>query len=206
MTASGAVVTASWHVPSSRRALDIFTRHNGFSLLEAVVSSGVLVAIAISLVQLVAMSVASVRASSDETSALLLAVQKMEQLRGVAWTYDRSGRRLSDLSTDMAAASPRFGGFGLAASPPDSLIRSVPGYADFLDRHGRWIGSGSSPPSGTVFVRRWAIASADRVADPDTLGLMVVVVSMRLIERLQGRSLALNDPGVVWLLSARSRR
>jgi type II secretory pathway pseudopilin PulG len=176
----------------------------GFGLIEAVVSAGVVVTIATGLLQLMSMSVTSVRAAADDTSALLLAIQKMEQLRGLAWTYDMSGRRLSDFTTNASSRAPASGGRGLMQSPPDSLTRNASGYVDFLDSSGHWIGSGSTPPSGAAFVRRWAIGSADAVG-LDTLVVMVVVVPMPRIGRSEDGEIRLNDPGVVWLMSVRDR-
>ena len=87
----------------------------------------------------------------------------------LAWTYDTSRQRLSDFTTNASAGAAGSGGRGLTKSPPDSLTRNVPGYVDFIDSSGRWISSGSTPPSGAAFVRRWAIGSADPVG-LDTLG------------------------------------
>ena len=82
MTTLGAVVALSPSVPSDV-GLTAPRRDKGFGLVEAVVSAGVLVTIVTGLLQLIAMSVTSVRAAADDTSALLLAIQKMEQLRGL---------------------------------------------------------------------------------------------------------------------------
>ena len=151
------------------------------------------------------MSVTAVRAAADDTAGLLLGIQKMEQLRGLAWSYDLAGHRLSDLTTDVSEDPPSSDGRGLTPSPPDSLAHNVPEYTDFLDRHGRWIGSGSTPPAGTAFVRRWAIGPIDPYG-LDTLVLMVVVVPMTQSDRSKGRAIQLNDPGVVWLMSLKGRR
>ena len=204
MTTLGAVVALSPSVPSDV-GLTAPRRDKGFGLVEAVVSAGVLVTIVTGLLQLIAMSVTSVRAAADDTSALLLAIQKMEQLRGLAWTYDTSRQRLSDFTTNASASAAGSGGRGLTKSPPDSLTRNVPGYVDFIDSSGRWISSGSTPPSGAAFVRRWAIGSADPVG-LDTLVVVVVVVPMPRIARSQDGVIQLNDPGVVWLMSVRGRR
>jgi hypothetical protein len=58
-------------------------------------------------------------------------------------------------------------------SPPDTLDRNVPGYVDFLDAAGRWVGSGATKPAAAVFVRRWNVAAVG--GDPDTLVLRAVV-------------------------------
>jgi hypothetical protein len=77
------------------------------------------------------------------TCAALLASQKIEQLRALTWRYDALGQPQSDA--------------GLAVSPVDALERNTTGYCDFLDANGTPIASGTSPPVGAIFVRRWSI-------------------------------------------------
>ena len=120
VTTSGVIVAPSRRMPSYG-VLTAPRRDKGFGLIEAVVSVGVLATIATGLAQLIVMSDASVRAAADDTSALLLAIQKMEQLRGLAWTYDSSRGRLSDVTTNASARSEESDGRGLTQSPPDSL-------------------------------------------------------------------------------------
>ena len=138
-------------------------------------------------------------------SALRVLSRHTVMKSALAWTYDTSRQRLSDFTTNASAGAAGSGGRGLTKSPPDSLTRNVPGYVDFIDSSGRWISSGSTPPSGAAFVRRWAIGSADPVG-LDTLVVMVVVVPMPRIARSQDGVIQLNDPGVVWLMSVRGRR
>ena len=61
------------------------------------------------------------------TRAAVFALQKMEQLRG------------------------------LAPSPGGALGSNTAGYCDFLDETGRSLGDGSTPPPGTDYIRRWSI-------------------------------------------------
>jgi hypothetical protein len=46
---------------------------------------------------------------------------------------------------------------GLQPSPGDTLTTSTPGYVDYLDAYGAWLGTGGSAPQGAVYVRRWSI-------------------------------------------------
>ena len=121
----------------------------GFSLIETVVALS-LTAVALS--ALAHLFIASAQANADArraTFASVLAAQKMEQLRS--------------LGADL---SPRPGG---------SLADNVEGLCDFLDERGRPLGSGVSPPTGTVYIRRWSIESLP--SDPaETLLLQVMVV------------------------------
>ena len=71
------------------------------------------------------------------TVATMLASQKMEQLRALAWTWDALGLPISELTTDTTVVPPSSsGGTGLSASPPGTLGTNTPGYCDFLDENG----------------------------------------------------------------------
>ena len=102
-------------------------RDNGFSLLEAIVASAILIAGILSLAQLVAASSRATAASGVRSLAAVLVVDKMEQLRALRWTVDDAGAPVSD---------PQ-----LATSPADALERDVPGYVD--------------APAG--WTRRWSV-------------------------------------------------
>jgi prepilin-type N-terminal cleavage/methylation domain-containing protein len=130
----------------------------GFSLVEVLAAMLVLATGAMGMAGLVTLSAAATRSARDTTSASLFALDKIEQLRSLTWDYDNAGVPVSDVTTDLSAQPPTFGGAGLTPSPSDSLDRNVPGYVDFLDAGGRWVGAGSAPPRTAVFVRRWRIA------------------------------------------------
>ena len=178
---------------------------NGFGLIEVIVSSALMVALVAGVAQLAAMSSAAVHAAESQTTALLLAVQKMEQLRGLAWGFDRASEQdVSDFSTDLAQDPPSLGGRGLRPSPRDSLERNVPSYVDYVDNQGRWIGLGSHAPSGTSYVRRWSVQPHSSTLD-DILVIEVLVVPLWNLMRGGGHPLQPNDPGVVWLSSLKGR-
>ena len=164
----------------------------GFGLLEALIACGLIVVLAAGVAQLTLASVAAVRASGDETLALLLAVQKIEQLRSPAW----------DRRPESAGATDPT---GTAASPAGSLDASVPGYVDYLSRRGTRVGGGARPPSGTAFVRRWSVQPDPRLPD-DLLVLDVVVLPLRVAERAGAAALSPNVPGVVRLSALKGRR
>ncbi len=150
------------------------------------------------------MSGAATRSAADESTALFLAVQKIEQLRGLTWTYDRDGREVSDFTTRLAVDPPGVDGLGLRLSPPESLQRNVSGFVDFLDRQSQWLGA-TLPARGTSFVRRWSIRRLD-AANDDLLVLQVVVMHISVAERIGSiTSLQPNDPGVVWLTTLKGR-
>lgn len=172
----------------------------GFGLLEALIACGLIVVLAAGVAQLTLASVAAVRASGDETLALLLAVQKIEQLRSPAW--DRPPESAG--TTDPTGADR--GGPGAGASPGGSLDRNVSGYVDYLNARGAPVGGGGErPPSGTAFVRRWSVQPDPRLPDA-LLVLDVVVLPLRVAERAGAAALSPNVPGVVRLSALKGRR
>ncbi len=176
----------------------------GFGLLEALVACGLIVVLATGVAQLTLASVAAVRASGDETLALLLAVQKMEQLRSLAWGREAAGREpVSDTAADpsgVGGGDPESG-----ASPTDRLDRNVPGYVDYVSGRGTRVGGGAHPLSGTVFVRRWSVQPDPRMPG-DLLVLDVVVLPLRVAEQAGAAGLSPNLPGVVRLSALKGRR
>ena len=130
----------------------------GFSLLEVLFATTMLVVGVAGLAQLFALSTRTNTSARATTFASLLAQQKMEQLRGLTWGFDTLGLPLTDTSTNIAAAveSPT-GGTGLTPSPTGTLGSNTNNYVDYLDATGKSLGSGSNAPKGTVFVRRWSI-------------------------------------------------
>ncbi len=115
-----------------------------------------------------------------EAVAVVLASQKLEQLRSLEWSADDSaagGPPQSDSSTDLARDPPGNAGTGLMASPAGALAINVPGFVDFLDGNGRWVGTGAVAPPRTWFIRRWAITPLP-VNPSDTLVLQVLVTNV----------------------------
>jgi hypothetical protein len=148
----------------------------------------------------------STRANQDArttTLAAVLASQKMEQLRALAWTSDALGVPISDLATDTTVVpQSSSGGTGLTVSPPGTLGVNTPGYCDFLDDNGRTLAGGSAPPSGTAFVRRGSIAPGPPAAS-DTLAIQISVI--RIGSRSRSGTIV-RGPGEVRLFGIRTRR
>jgi type II secretory pathway pseudopilin PulG len=120
---------------------------SGFSLIEAVIAAGVLAVALVGLAQLMVVSTHVTIAAGALTTSTVMAQQKMEQLRTVAW--------------DHPALEP---------SPPGTLDEDTHGYVEYLDAEGRVLGE-SGPRGSTVFVRRWSIARAS-----DTFRAIEVIV------------------------------
>lgn len=133
------------------------------------------------------------------TVATVLAAHKLEQLRGLTWSYDETGVPVADMQTDISVEPERpTGGRGLAASGIGTLDVNAPGYCDFLDEDGRGLGGGGTPPDGTRFIRRWSVQPLS--SNPaDTL-----VLRVRLLSRATGERGSSNRT-VVTLATIRTR-
>ena len=187
-----------------------WARTDGFFLVEAVVAAGLIALVSAGVAQLLVVSQRATAATSRETVALFLAVQKIEQLHGLTWSYRSPGVvRTSDLSTDVAVDTPgAFGarvGVGLRTATAGTLFADVPGYVDYLDSQGEWLGAGTVPSSGFAYVRRWSVRAHSR-APQDLLVLDVVVLSAQWVGRTGGAKTVRSDLGVVWMTALKGRR
>ena len=146
----------------------------GFSLLEVLIAVVVLATTAAGLAGLFTIAAVSSRMARSQTLAMLLATDKLEQLRGLTWSFDANGAPVSDTTSDVSTQPMTSFGQGLSASPPDSLQRNTAGYVDYLDQTGRWVGTGPQPVTAAVYLRRWSI---QRLPDDpqNTLVLQVIV-------------------------------
>lgn len=145
-------------------------QQHGFSLIELLIAVGLLTVALASLAQLFALSVAGNVDARFRTSASLLASQKMEELRGLAFGFDAEGAPLTDVTTDTADALPAGGGTGL--TPGGSLADSIAGYVDYIDSVGR-----RTDAAGATYTRRWSIQSMP--ADPGNTLILQVLVTRR---------------------------
>ena len=131
----------------------------GFSLIETMIAIGLLTTISLSVAQLFAVAAKRNLDACAQTSTAILAVQKMEQLRELTWGFDNTalGLPLSDTTTDLSIDPPSAGGSCLSPSPQGTLDGNTPGYVDYIDVYGDWVGTGASPPPNTTFIRRWSV-------------------------------------------------
>ena len=153
----------------------------GFSLTEVVIAMALLTTVSLGVAQLFAVSTNANLKAKSATSATAMAEQKLEQLRALTWGFDLTGSGLpvSDTSTNLALAAPQPTGPGLNPSPGDTLITNTPGYVDFLDAGGNWVGTGNVAPEGTVYVRRWSVTPLPTNPN-NTLILQVLVTPIGL--------------------------
>ena len=176
----------------------------GFTLVEVTIAVALLAAGGAGLASL---ALASGRANQSARQADVVqraAVERLEQLRALAWTSDGAVVPVSDWSSNLTLSSPAgTGGAGLGTSPGDTLAANVAGYADFLDADGRWLGGGTTPPADAAWVRRWSVQALS--APPDTLLLQVAVVPARTTSAVTAVASARAVNGA-WLMDMRTRR
>lgn len=180
----------------------------GFSLVEVLIAMGLLTAVSLGVAQLFALSGRATFVARGQTSTTALAEQKMEQLRALTWGFDTDGQGLplSDTSTDLAVDPASANGAGLNPSPSNSLEVNTPGYVDFLDAHGTYVGTGATAPGSAAFIRRWAVRPLPTNPN-NTLVLQVLVTPVSN----EGSRVPSGDPrrrmpGDALLLSVKTRK
>ena len=159
---------------------DSLCRHaeHGFSLIETLVASAILAVGLASIAELLGISIRANAAAKNGTMTMILGVQKLEQLRSLAWGYDGAGLPISDRATDTTVSPERpTGGTGLSPSSSDTLRLNTEGYVDYVGVRGNLLGGGTVPPSGTIYLRRWSIEPLP--TDPDNALLLQVLVTRR---------------------------
>ena len=176
----------------------------GFSLIETMISVGLLATVALSVAQMFAVSTQANLNAKAQTSATLLAEQRMEQLRSLTWGFDDSGIGLpeSDTTTNLTQDPPTSNGNGLNPSPSDTLRSNVTGYHDFLDTYGAWLGSGGAAPAGTAYIRRWSVEPLP--TNPNNTLILQVQVTPISRDRTRTNGRRLRDE--VRLVSVKTRK
>lgn len=182
----------------------------GFSLLETLVSIGILSAVSLGVAQLFALSMLANRNAKLQTSTALLATEKMEQLKALTWGFDNTGLGLpmTDTTTNLSNTPATTDGNGLNPSPSGTLQTNTPGYVDYLDAFGNWAGNGPTRPASAVYIRRWAVEPLPTNPN-NTLILQVFVTTPKaeaLFERApigQSRARLADD---AWIVGVRTRK
>lgn len=165
---------------------------SGSSLIEVSVAVFLLGVAAAGVAQLFALATYANLSATGQTSTTVLAIQKMEQLRGLAWGYLEGpggtlGAAIADVTTNLSVDPPTSDGPGLGPSPAGTLDANTPGYVDYLDEAGAWVGTGAQPPLGSAYVRRWSVSPLP--SNPsETLVFQVVVVPLRREARRVGQA------------------
>lgn len=133
--------------------------HDGFTLIETVVATGILVTALAGLAQLLALSVRSTRDAGSQSAALIAAQDKVEALRALAFSYDAAGSPVT---------APEFN-----IRDSGSLDEDTPGAVDDVDANGAIVADEDEGP-GAVFTRRWRISPLDAFV-PDAIVIEVCV-------------------------------
>lgn len=156
--------------PRSRRT------EAGFSIIEVLVATGLLATALVSLAQLFAIAQASNGAARNSTLTMVLAEQKLEQLRALQYTFDRVGLPVQDTSTNLAVYPPAAnGGKGLSPHTDNTLQANTDGYVDYLDHYGRTLGGGTVIPENTAYIRRWSVEPLP--TNPNNVVILQVLVT-----------------------------
>ena len=130
----------------------------GFSLVEVMVATSILATALVALAQLFVISTASNHSARNSGTAMIYAQQKIEQLRGLAYTLDSNGLPVTDVTTDTAEYPPaETGGTGLSPATTNTLQANTEGYVDYLDHLGRQLGGGATMLDNVAYIRRWSI-------------------------------------------------
>lgn len=181
------------------------SRDTGFTLLEVCVALLLLTLAITGAAQLFALAIHANASARVQTSTTILATQKMEQLRGLTWSVDSAGIPVSDTASDLSFDPVTGGGTGLGASPSTTLDSNTPGWVDFLNARGQWIGTGPTAPPTAMFIRRWAIAPLPE--DPADARILQVLVTTVVRDRQarRPRMRLAGDALVTTILSRKAR-
>jgi len=195
------------HLPRSNAHAHVRSSR-GATLIEALIGLALLAMLVVTMATLMAIARGATTRSRQQLMALTLARARLEQLEGLAFSRYAlpSGGTVdvTDLVSDVSGDVLRLGGAGLAAGPVDALIASRPGYVDYLDSQGHWMGADDAAAARAAYVRRWTVGRLG-----GGRGEMVVfeVLVAPVSATLRGDGVALlSNPDVVRLAGARARR
>src|SRR4051812_38533427 len=94
----------------------------------------------------------------SDTYATVLAQQKLEQLRALAYGFDMAGLPVTNPDPDRSVSPvAQAGGTGLRPSPMTALQENTPGFVDHVDGQGNVVGNGAGAPGTAVYTRRWSV-------------------------------------------------
>jgi type II secretory pathway pseudopilin PulG len=122
-------------------AREIRGSSRGFTLLETLIATGILVTALAGVAHLFILSSHLTQQANTAGAALSAAQDKLETLIASSFDYDLTGNPVTDPALEV--------------SPPASLDADVDSYVDWIDESGR----PSASPGAAVFSRRWRITS-----------------------------------------------
>ena len=139
-------------------------------------ATGLLASALVALAQLFAIATTTNAAARNSTITMMLAEQKIEQLRALQYTFDRAGLPVQDTATDLAVYPPAAtGGKGLSPYTENTLQENTNGYVDYLDQWGRTLGGGTVIPDETAYIRRWSVEPLP--TNPNNVIILQVLVT-----------------------------
>jgi prepilin-type N-terminal cleavage/methylation domain-containing protein len=185
-----------------------YSSSKGFSLVEVLISMGLLTVVSLGVAQLFAVSTRANVVAKGQTSTTAMAEQKMEQLRGLTWGFDTAGLGLplSDTSTNLAVDPQTATGSGLNPSPSNSIDQNVAGYVDYLDAHGTYVGTGTAVPAGASYIRRWSILPLPTNPNNTLIFQVLVTPASNEAARVPGPGPRNRMAGDAFLVSLRTRK
>jgi type II secretory pathway pseudopilin PulG len=158
-----------------------------------------------SLAQLFAISVQNNLVARNSSFATILAMQKMEQLRGLTYGFDTLGLPITDSSTDTAVSpEAATGGTGLAPSPSNTLRAGTNGYVDYLNANGVSLGGGTVVPTGTSYIRRWMVEPLP--TNPNNTIIIQVLVTRRRDRGTADTGSVARQPEEARLITVKTRK
>ena len=128
----------------------------GFTLVETLVATGILITALAGIAQLFVLGAQLTRQAGASAAALRAAEDKLESLRSQALTYDEGGTPVTSVA--------------LAPAPANSLSENIAPYFDWVDRDGQE----QADAGGAVWLRRWRVTVLD-AGQPDAIALEVCV-------------------------------
>lgn len=154
------------------------TPDSGFTLAEVLVALLLLSVLAGGTAMLLSLGAGMLARSRAETTAVLLAEVRLNQLRSLPWGYGSAEAPIAgtDETTDLSAAVPAAGGAGLQPSAATALDVDTPGLVDHLDDSGQWVGNAAGAPGPARFTRRWLVQRVATHSD-------IVLLHVRVVDR-----------------------
>ena len=178
---------------------------SGFSLLEVLMATSIMVVAVASLAQLFVLSTSRNASAKNTTFASVLAQQKMEQLRALTWGFDTLGLPTTDTTTDTTIFPEAPGGSGLSPSPINTLQQNVVGFVDYVDGKGQSLGGAAAvPPITAAYIRRWMIEPLPTNPN-NTIVIQVLVTRHRDRGEADGGSV-LRLPDEARIISVKTRK
>ena len=177
----------------------------GTTLVEVLIATLILATGILTMSQMFLTSTMTNRGARNDTFSTVLAEQKIEQLRALAWGFDVQGLPVSDFSSDTSVEPMTTdGGTGLQPSPGSTLQTNTTGYVDHVSPTGQIVGNGVLAPGAAAFTRRWSVEPLPTNPN-NTLIIQVVVIP----NRLQGQGAAATAgrlPGEARMITVKTRK